>query len=105
MKPNLMLSSIFIFDKNDRNKKIAFAVWMLITLFCTVQSLATHRYNNFLIFENTVENLFQQQSFYLSYPNIHFDVNHYGPIFSVFFMPFAALPKALGLIFWNFLTV
>ncbi|RZK60138.1 MAG: DUF2029 domain-containing protein [Pedobacter sp.] len=87
--------------KGDKNKAIAFAFWMLITVFCTLQSIVSHRYNNYLIFENTFRNLIHQTSFYASYPVIHFDINHYGPVFSIFIAPFAMLPNAVGLFFWN----
>lgn len=88
--------------KTERQKQnLALAIWVLITVFCVVQSLLTHRYNNYLIFENTVRNLFAQQSFYADYPQFHFDSNHYGPVFSVFFMPFAAFPNAIGFLLWN----
>lgn len=90
--------------KLDKNRKIALAVWLAIAIFTIVKSLISHRYNNYLIFENTFRNLIQQTPFYEAYPEYHFDVNHYGPIFSVFFMPFALLPTAVGFAIWNIFT-
>ena len=96
-----LFPNFFSFQTYDQKKRLAFALWLLIAVFCVIQSLITHRYNNYLIFENTCRNLINQTSFYAGYPMYHFDANHYGPIFSVFFMPFAALPNALGFMAWN----
>ncbi|MFM6977068.1 MAG: glycosyltransferase family 87 protein [Sphingobacteriaceae bacterium] len=90
--------SISITNKRER---IAQLVWLLITLFCAIQSLISHRYNNYLIFENTFRNLLEQRSLYALYPSLHADSNHYGPVFSLFISPFAVLPNALGLILWD----
>lgn len=91
----------FSIDQLDQKKKIALLVWVAITIFCVLQSIITHRYNNYLIFENTFRNLVHQQSLYAAYPLYHFDGNHYGPIFSVFIIPFAMLPNTVGFLIWN----
>jgi len=88
----------------DSKKRAALIVWLLVALFSVIQSLITHRFNNYLIFENTVRNLLQQTSLYAAYPQYHFDANHYGPVFGVFFMPFAMLPNAVGFLCWNIFT-
>ena len=95
------LVKLFTFNKENKPKYIALLIWILIALFCVIQSLLTHRHNNYLIFENTFRNLIQQKSLYSFYPDFHFDKNHYGPVFSVFFMPFALLPNAIGFLVWN----
>ncbi|RDC57670.1 DUF2029 domain-containing protein [Pedobacter chinensis] len=76
-------------------------VWLIITIIFSIQGLATFRYNNYLIFENTWRNLIHQQNLYLLYPGYHEDSNHYGPIFSVLVAPFAWLPNGIGLFLWN----
>lgn len=100
---NLLLRSS-LDNEHDTKKIIALYLWLGIAVFTIVQSLITHRYNNYLIFENSVRNLLQQTSLYDYYPLYHFDSNHYGPIFSVFFMPFAVFPNALGFTLWNLFT-
>lgn len=90
-----------VIQKYRSKNELALWIWVLIAIFCVVQSLITHRYNNYLIFENTCRNLLQQTSFYAEYPLHHYDSNHYGPIFSVFFLPFALLPNWLGFLCWN----
>ncbi|TDO20184.1 uncharacterized protein DUF2029 [Pedobacter duraquae] len=84
-----------------KSHKFVFSLWMLVTLIFVVQSLVTHRYNNYLIFENTFRNLLLQQSLYAEYPTYHGDVNHYGPVFSILIAPFALLNNSLGLLLWN----
>lgn len=86
---------------SDKRERTALLLWILITLFCAIQSIITYRYNNYLIFENTFRNLTNQQSLYALYPAIHGDSNHYGPVFGLFIMPFALLPNGLGLILWD----
>ena len=93
--------NLFAFNKESRTKDIALLAWILIATFCVIQSLITSRFNNYLIFENSSRNLVNQTSLYVAYPNFHFDANHYGPIFSLFFFPFSLLPNALGLFLWN----
>lgn len=91
----------FSIDHLDQKRRVALLIWVAITIFCVLQSIVTHRYNNYLIFENTFRNLVHQQSFYAAYPLYHFDGNHYGPIFSVFIIPFAMLPNTVGFLVWN----
>ncbi len=100
-----LFPSIFSFQTADQKRKLALTLWILISVFCVIQSLITHRYNNYLIFENTCRNLIHQTSFYVGYPAYHEDANHYGPIFSIFFMPFAVFPNAFGLLLWNLFNV
>lgn len=98
-------TSLFSFQSYDQKKRAALTLWLLIAIFCVVQSVITNRYNNYLIFENTVRNLLHQNSLYAGYPLYHFDANHYGPLFSVFFMPFAMFPNPVGFFFWNLFNV
>jgi hypothetical protein len=84
-----------------KTNKFLFGLWFAITLTFVIQSLVTHRYNNYLIFENTWRNLIWQQSLYAPYPAYHGDTNHYGPVFSLLIAPFAILSNGFGLLFWN----
>lgn len=83
------------------NNQVVLSIWVLITLIFVVDSWATHRFNNYLIFENTFRNLLKEQSLYAAYPNFHNDTNHYGPVFSILIAPFAMLHNWIGLLFWN----
>ncbi|MBC6111150.1 glycosyltransferase family 87 protein [Pedobacter fastidiosus] len=87
--------------KLPEDNRLVLLIWLSITLIFVVDSWITHRFNNYLIFENTFRNLLQQQSFYAPYPEFHEDANHYGPVFSLIVAPFASFPNWLGLLFWN----
>ena len=39
-------------------------------------------------------------SLFIEYPQEYFDVNHYGPLFSLVIAPFAVVPDWLGMILW-----
>jgi hypothetical protein len=57
-------------------------------------------HNNFLIFRGVFWHAWQGQSLYAAYPNEYWDVNHYGPLFSLVIAPFAVVPEWLGLLMW-----
>lgn len=84
-----------------QDNRFVLLLWVLITLIFVIDSWATHRYNNYLIFENTFRNLLQEKSLYAWYPAYHEDANHYGPIFSVLIAPFSLMHNWVGLLFWN----
>jgi len=56
--------------------------------------------NNFRIFRGVFWHTLQGTSLYGEYPLEYFDVNHYGPFFSLVVAPFALMPIPVGLIFW-----
>lgn len=93
-----MLTSLKIADRKERN---ALIVWVVITLALAAQSYFTHHYNNYLIFSYVYENLIHHRSLYAYYPEWYRDVNHYGPVFAFFIMPFAVLPEWLGFFLWD----
>ncbi|MBB6238068.1 hypothetical protein HDC90_002696 [Pedobacter sp. AK013] len=84
-----------------QDNRFVLFLWILITLIFVIDSWATHRYNNYLIFENTFRNLLHEKSLYALYPAYHDDANHYGPVFSVLIAPFAIMHNWVGLLFWN----
>lgn len=59
------------------------------------------KYNNYLIFKNVFTNTLAEKNIYLLYPDLHFDSNHYGVLFSILIAPFALLPDGLGMVLWN----
>jgi len=84
-----------------QDNRFVLFLWVLITLIFVIDSWVTHRYNNYLIFENTFRNLLHERSLYTHYPAYHDDTNHYGPVFSVLIAPFAMLHNWVGLLLWN----
>ena len=73
-------------------------LWILLGIIATVMKI--HSDNNFLIFRGVFWHTWQGTSLYESYPQEYFDVNHYGPFFSVLIAPFAVLPEWIGLLLW-----
>ncbi len=78
-------------------KYTIFAVWMVFTIF----SIINNQENNYKIFHNVFWHVWDGKPLYIPYPEEYFDVNLYGPFFSVLIAPFALLPWRVGLIFWN----
>ncbi|MCX8473857.1 MAG: glycosyltransferase family 87 protein [Sediminibacterium sp.] len=88
----------------------------IITILITAQSFLlgsktfcgdveyTH-YNNYKIFAESYFHLIENKDLYLLYPNEHFDYYKYSPTFALIMAPFAYLPEAFGLFFWNLLNV
>ena len=73
-------------------------LWLLLGVLAAVMKQQSH--NNFLIFRGVFWHAWQGQSLYAAYPNEYWDVNHYGPLFSLVIAPFAVVPEWLGLLMW-----
>ena len=73
-------------------------LWLLLGVVAAVMKM--HSHNNFLIFRGVFWHTWQQVSLYAAYPAEYWDVNHYGPLFSLVFAPFAVVPEWLGLLLW-----
>ena len=83
-----------------RNKWTLFSLWMLMVVISV--ALHMHNFNNFLIYKFTFWHAVEQKSLYAAYPQDHFDVNHYGPIFSLIMAPFAVVPSLwVGVFLWH----
>lgn len=93
--------SLSLRQKFYQDNRFVLSIWVVITLIFVIDSWATHRYNNYLIFENTFRNLLHERSLYAHYPAYHDDTNHYGPIFSLLIAPFAIFHNWVGLLLWN----
>lgn len=84
-----------------KNKNIIIGIWLVITIVTAVKQFFIAKYNNYLIFKHVFYHTLEEKSLYASYPELYFDHNHYGPIFSLFIAPFAILPDAIGMVLWN----
>ena len=73
-------------------------LWLLLGVISALAKM--HNHNNFLIFRGVFWHTWQQTSLYTPYPAEYFDMNHYGPLFSVIIAPFAVVPEWLGLVLW-----
>lgn len=76
-----------------------FWVWMIIAM--TGMTRYGHgRENNYLIFKQVFWHVINQLPLYIHYPNEYFDLNLYGPTFSLVIAPFAVLPTWWGMLLW-----
>ena len=82
------------------NKKIILAIWILLATISAIKQYLIGNNNNYLIFKNVFYHTLEQKSLYATYPNLYFDHNHYGPVFSLFIAPFAILPDGIGMVLW-----
>lgn len=80
------------------NRYTTFALWILLPLVAAISKL--HSCNNFLIFRGVFWHTVNQTSLYATYPEEYFDMNHYGPLFSIIIAPFAVPPLFVGLLLW-----
>lgn len=85
------------------NPKTLFCVWMLLAVISAITKGSLDRCNNFLIFKGVFWHTFNQTSLYEAYPAEYFDVNHYGPLFSLIIAPFAVVPHFVGITMWQVL--
>ena len=74
-----------------KNRKLIIVIWLLITIVTAIKQFLIEKYNNYLIFKHVFYHTLEEKSLYATYPNLYFDHNHYGPIFSLFIAPFASM--------------
>lgn len=80
--------------------------WLILTLWFglaflgAVMEISRGNINNFLIFKNVFFHVLHQQPLYIPYPAEYYDVNLYGPVFSMVIAPFAALDTHIGALVW-----
>ena len=80
------------------NRYMLLGLWLLLAL---AGMLKYHRSdNNFLIFRGVFWHTINGTSLYEAYPSEYWDVNHYGPVFSLVIAPFALLPEWAGMLLW-----
>lgn len=81
-----------------RDYRTLLGLWLLLAVIAAVMKM--HSHNNFLIFRGVFWHTWQQVSLFAEYPAEYWDVNHYGPLFSLVIAPFAVVPEWLGLLLW-----
>lgn len=85
------------------NPKYIFGVYLIIAVVTAVSKYLRGDYaiNNYLIFKNVFFNTIHQKNLFVHYPELYFDLNHYGVFFSALIAPFAVMPDWLGISLWN----
>ena len=73
-------------------------LWLLLGVLAAVMKM--HSHNNFLVFRGSFWHAWQGLPLYAEYPQEYWDINHYGPLFSLLIAPFAVVPEWLGLLMW-----
>ena len=73
-------------------------LWLLLGVLAAVMKM--HSHNNFLVFRGSFWHAWQGLPLYAEYPQDYWDINHYGPLFSLLIAPFAVVPEWLGLLMW-----
>ncbi|MFB6455826.1 glycosyltransferase family 87 protein [Chitinophaga sp. Hz27] len=76
-------------------------LWFGLAFVGAATELSRGNMNNFLIFRQVFFHLIHQQPLYIEYPSEYFDVNLYGPVFSIMIAPFAVLPVKIGAMLWS----
>lgn len=76
-------------------------LYILVAVACWLLKELGHNQNNFLIFRASFYHLIHHLNLYGAYPAEHNDYYYYGPLFTLFFAPFALPPKFLGLLLWE----
>ena len=74
-------------------------LWMIIAL-AGMTRMGHGRENNFLIFRYVYWHVIGRLPLYEQYPQEYFDMNHYGPTFSLVIAPFSIPPVWLGMLLW-----
>lgn len=73
-------------------------LWLLLGVLAAI--MKQHSHNNFLVFRGSFWHAWQGLPLYAEYPQEYWDINHYGPLFSLVIAPFAVVPEWLGLTMW-----
>ncbi|ASW73714.1 membrane protein [Chryseobacterium piperi] len=85
------------------NPKYIFGVYLIISVVTAISKYFRGNYaiNNYLIFKNVFFNTVNEKNLFIHYPDLYFDLNHYGVFFSLLIAPFAEMPDWLGISLWN----
>ncbi|WP_225976446.1 glycosyltransferase family 87 protein [Mucilaginibacter ginsenosidivorax] len=83
------------------NKPFVYAAWFGLSFLIVLKEILNHQgFNNYTIFKYNFLHTLHQQNLYAAYPEHYYDLNHYGPIFSIIFAPFTFFPDYVGIMFW-----
>lgn len=90
------------------NHRLWFGVWTAVAVLGVVTRISkggAFNFNNFRIFRSVFWHTVHKSPLYAEYPAEHFDVNHYGVLFSALIAPFAVLPVLPGVLLWMLANV
>jgi len=78
----------------------ALLLWFGLSILVAAKELLANNANNFSVFRYVYLHLVAQQPLYIPYPENYYDVNMYGPVYSIIIAPFAVLPFSVGAMLW-----
>jgi hypothetical protein len=81
-----------------RDYRTLLGLWLILGIAAALAKM--HAHNNFMIFRGVFWHVWNGTPLYTAYPDEYWDINHYGPFFSLVFAPFAVVPEWIGLILW-----
>jgi hypothetical protein len=89
-----------------KSEPFILVLWFGLSLFAVGKSvILNHIHNNYLVYKYNFINVVNQHNLYTSQPEHYFDLNHYGPVFSLIIAPFALLPDSLGVLLWEVFNI
>jgi hypothetical protein len=102
---DLHLSTMDKLKNLQKNKLFVQIIWFGLTLFPVAREVMQHtaantHYNDYIIYKHTFLNLTQQHSLFGPQPEYYFDLNHYGPTFSLIIAAFTFLPDGIAVLLW-----
>ncbi|MDB5010612.1 MAG: hypothetical protein JWQ06_1401 [Mucilaginibacter sp.] len=86
-----------------KGKPFIYALWYGLSLFAVGKSVMlghSHIHNNYFVYKYNFLNVIHEHNLYIHQPEYYFDLNHYGPIFSLIIAPFALMPDSIGVVLW-----
>lgn len=86
-----------------KGKPFIYVLWFGLSLFAVGKSVVLghdHIHNNYFVYKYNFLNVIHQHNLYVHQPEYYFDLNHYGPIFSLIIAPFALMPDSFGVVLW-----
>lgn len=83
-----------------KDYRTLFGLWLLLPIVAALTKISKH--NNYDIFRYVFWHTWEQSSLYAK-SAAYWDVNHYGPFFSIIIAPFALCPLWIGLLLERFL--
>jgi hypothetical protein len=83
-------------------ENVILSVYVLISVVVGVQHYVGGplKYNNFVIFRQSLFHLLDKTNLHIGYPAEYFDIFLYHPTFCILFSPFSLLPVPVSLILW-----
>lgn len=77
-------------------------VYIAVSILIGVQHLlgGPSKFNNFIIFKQSLFHLLNKTNLHSLYPAEYFDIFLYHPSFAILFTPFALMPTSVGLVSW-----